>query len=136
MGYCMVSDTFNRIWQFYTLLSSCQALVYENCSINTRTGRNSLNEEFPDAKFVYTMRNPFETIPSLLKLMSTTWAQIGIRSGHIDNSIREFARRSIRDYTYAMEVLSELPDDRYAIVEYTDLVADPKEQNNLYQKNP
>jgi hypothetical protein len=36
------------------------------------------------------------------------------------------ARGSIRDYRYALEVLSELPDDRYAIVEYTDLVADPK----------
>jgi uncharacterized protein (DUF2384 family) len=32
----------------------------------------------------------------------------------------------MRDYRYAIEVLSELPEDRYAIVEYTDLVADPR----------
>jgi hypothetical protein len=32
----------------------------------------------------------------------------------------------MRDYSYAMEVLADLPTDRYAIVEYTELVADPK----------
>ena len=30
------------------------------------------------------------------------------------------------DYNYALEELSKLPDDRYAVVSYTDLVADPK----------
>ena len=87
---------------------------------------HGLAQEFPDSKFVYLMRNPFETIPSLLKLMSTLWEEIGIESDHIDRSIRELAEGSMRDYNFAMEVLSELPDDRYAIVEYTDLVSDPK----------
>jgi hypothetical protein len=85
-----------------------------------------LAQEFPDSKLIYLMRNPFETIPSLLKLMSTLWEQIGIESDHIDRSIRELAEGSVRDYHFAMKVLSELPDERYAIIEYTDLVADLK----------
>jgi len=85
-----------------------------------------LAREFPDSKLIYLMRNPFETIPSLLKLMSTLWQEIGIESDHIDRSLRELTEGSMRDYNFAMEVLSELPDERQAIIEYTDLVADPK----------
>jgi hypothetical protein len=85
-----------------------------------------LAQEFPDAKFVYLIRNPFETIPSLLKLMSTVWETLGMDSDHIARSTRELADGSVDSYSYAMEVLSTLPDDRYAIVEYTDLVADPR----------
>jgi hypothetical protein len=86
----------------------------------------SLAEEFPDAKFVYLIRNPFETIPSLLKLMRTIWEGLGLDSGHIESSTRRLAEGCMRDYSYAMEVLADLPTDRYAIVEYTELVADPK----------
>ena len=85
-----------------------------------------LAQEFPDSKLIYLMRNPFETIPSLLKLMSTLWKEIGIESDHIDRSLREMTEGSMRDYHFAMKVLSELPDERYAIIEYMDLVADPK----------
>ena len=86
----------------------------------------SLAEEFPDAKFVYLIRNPFETIPSLLKLMQTVWLSLGLDSDHIESTIRELANGCVRDYHYALETLSKLPDERYAIVAYTDLVADPR----------
>ena len=86
----------------------------------------SLAEEFPDAKFVYLIRNPFETIPSLLKLMQTIWLGLGLDSDHIESTTREIADGCMRDYNYAVETLSKLPDDRYAIVTYTDLVGDPK----------
>jgi len=86
----------------------------------------SLAEEFPDAKFVYLIRNPFETIPSLLKLMQTVWLSLGLDSDHIESTIRELADGCVRDYHYALETLSKLPDARYAIVTYSDLVADPK----------
>ncbi len=86
----------------------------------------SLVEEFPDAKFVYLVRNPFETIPSLLKLMQTIWLGLGLDSDHIESTTRELADGCMRDYNYAVETLSKLADDRYAIVTYTDLVGDPK----------
>jgi hypothetical protein len=86
----------------------------------------SLAGEFPDAKFVYLIRNPFETIPSLLKLMRTVWEGLGLDSGHIEGSTQQLAEGCMRDYTYAMEVLAELPADRVAIVEYTELIADLK----------
>jgi hypothetical protein len=86
----------------------------------------SLAEEFPDAKFVYLIRNPYETIPSLLKLLHTVWTGLGLDSDHIESSTRQLALGCMRDYNYALEELSKLPGERYAIVSYTDLVADPK----------
>jgi hypothetical protein len=86
----------------------------------------SLAEEFPDAKFVYLIRNPFETIPSLLKLMQTVWLGLGLDSDHIESTTRKLADGCMRDYNYALETLSKLPEDRYAVVTYTDLVGDPK----------
>jgi hypothetical protein len=85
-----------------------------------------LSTAFPDAKFIYLVRNPFETIPSLLKLLTSMWDELGIDSSHVDNSLRALVDGCIRDYHYALEVLEELPEDRYAIVEYDNLVGDPK----------
>lgn len=42
----------------------------------TYCGRvGALIEAFPDARFVVLYRNPYETIPSLLKLLSISWKQ-------------------------------------------------------------
>ena len=121
-----------RIMQFYRECVSRQ--LYFHGGGRTLLSKNpsfvmkirSLAEEFPDAKFVYLIRNPFETIPSLLKLLNTVWLGLGLDSAHIESSTRELAEGCVRDYNYAIDALSELPDDRYAIVVYTDLVADPK----------
>jgi hypothetical protein len=121
-----------RIMRFYRecvarqlyLHGGDRTLVSKNPSFVTKL--RSLAEEFPDAKFVYLIRNPFETIPSLLKLMHTVWQGLGLDSDHIESSTRQLAEGCMRDYCYAIEVLSQLPEDRYAIVEYTDLVADPR----------
>ncbi len=85
-----------------------------------------LSREFPDAKFIYLVRNPFETVPSLLKLISTMWEGLGIESENIEKSLRQLAVGSVHDYYYALEVMDELPSERCAIVQYTDLVSDPK----------
>jgi len=121
-----------RIMRFYRECVSRQlhfhggsrTLLSKNPSFVTKI--RSLSEEFPDAKFVYLIRNPFETIPSLLKLLNGVWRGLGLDSDHIESTTRELAEGCMRDYNYAIDSLSKLPDDRYAIVEYTDLVADPK----------
>jgi hypothetical protein len=130
-----------RIMQFYRECVSRQlhfhgggrTLLSKNPSFVMKI--RSLAEEFPDAKFVYLMRNPFETIPSLLKLLNTIWLGLGLDSDHIENSTRELAKGCVRDYNYAIDALSKLPEDRYAIVEYTDLVTDPKATvEKVYQR--
>ncbi len=94
-----------------------------------------LADEFPDAKFIYLVRNPFETIPSLLKLLTSMWEGLGIESSHTESALQEMVAGSIRDYYYALEVMDELPPERYAIVQYSDLVSDPKSSvERAYEK--
>ncbi|MBW2274512.1 MAG: sulfotransferase [Deltaproteobacteria bacterium] len=85
-----------------------------------------LGREFPDAKFVYLVRNPFETVPSLIKLLRTMWEGLGVDEAHMESGTRGLLEGCIRDYFYALEVLDELPPERYAIVQYAELIADPK----------
>jgi hypothetical protein len=105
---------------------STRTLVSKNPSFTMKM--RSLGEEFPDAKFVYMMRNPFETIPSLLDLMRVLWEKLGMdmKSKHIEKALNVLADDLVHDYKFAMEVLAEWPEDRYAIVEYNELIADVK----------
>jgi len=114
---------------------SDRTLVSKNPSFVMKM--RSLAEEFPDAKFVYMMRNPFETIPSLLDLLSQVWKRLGMdmESDHIRKTIKDLYECLVHDYKYAMEVLSEWPEDRYAVVEYQELTADPKAMvEKVYEK--
>lgn len=108
----------------YADKGNCLTLVSKNPAFVSKM--RDISREFPDGKIVYIMRNPFETIPSLLKLFSTAWEGQGLDIGNYQAGVQELVDGCIRDYHYAMEVLDELPPERYAIVQYTDLVSDPK----------
>jgi omega-hydroxy-beta-dihydromenaquinone-9 sulfotransferase len=99
-----------------------------HCSKNpTFSGRvESLIETFPDARFVVLMRDPREAIPSLLKLMLSSWRAMGWKRERTQESLQILARQSVHTYLYPLEVLPRHPETRWAIVDYRDLVADPK----------
>ncbi len=86
----------------------------------------SLIETFPDARIVVLMRNPYETIPSLLKLMQTSWALRGWDAAQMERSLHVLAEQSFHTYTYPLEVLARHAATPQAIVDYRDLVAEPK----------
>ncbi|WP_205874403.1 sulfotransferase family protein [Mycobacterium camsae] len=85
----------------------------------------ALIETFPDARFIVPMRNPYETIPSLLKMMQTEWRLRGRDERLIEHSLRVLAGQSIHSYTHPLEVLARHPEVRSAVVDYRELVADP-----------
>jgi len=99
-----------------------------HCSKNpTFSGRvESLLETFPDARFVVLMRDPREAIPSLLKLMLSSWRAVGWRRERTQQSLEILARQSIHTYLYPFEVLQRHPETRWTVVDYRNLVADPK----------
>ena len=85
---------------------------------------DALNEYFPDAKVICNVRDPFRAVPSMLSYIHYIW-------GCLDNDPRGYI---LRDwllemaghwYQYPMERLAYWPDNRYAIVRYDDLIADP-----------
>lgn len=85
----------------------------------------SLIETFPDARFVVQVRNPYETIPSLLKLLQVSWRGGNRDEELIRDSLRVLAEQSFHSYEYPLQVLEARGDVPSTIVEYRDLVADP-----------
>lgn len=85
----------------------------------------TLIETFPDARIVVPMRNPYETIPSLLKLMQTEWSLRGRDDQLIANSLRVLADQSLDTYLHPLEVLARHPEIRSSIVDYRELVGSP-----------
>ncbi len=85
----------------------------------------SLIETFPDARIVVCVRDPVETIPSLLKLMQTGWARRRWDEASMQRSLRLLAEQSFHTYRHPLEVLRRHPETPHAIVDYRDLVRDP-----------
>jgi hypothetical protein len=86
----------------------------------------SLLETFPDARIVVPFRNPEETIPSLLKLMQMAWRLRRWSDAQMQRSLRVLAEQSFHTYTYPLEVLDRHPETPRAIVDYNELVAEPR----------
>jgi len=93
----------------------------------TFSGRvESLIETFPDARIIVPMRNPYDTIPSLLKLMQVSWQARGWSDERMQSSLRIMAEQSFHTYKYPLEALARHPRTKQAIVDYRDLVGEPK----------
>jgi hypothetical protein len=85
----------------------------------------SLIQTFPDARFVVPVRNPYETIPSFLKLMQFAWSARKRSEKDMQTSFRSFVDSSFHYYQHPLDVLDAHPEVPSAIVNYGDLVTDP-----------
>jgi len=86
----------------------------------------SLIESFEGAGIVVTMRNPHETIPSLLKLVKLSYQLRGWDEARMARSLGVLAHQSFHTYAHPLEVLAKHPETKHAIVDYRELVAEPK----------
>lgn len=85
----------------------------------------SLIEAFPDARFIVNVRNPYETIPSLLSIMRAGWKQLGWDTAKQAETLKILANQSWHTYLHPIEALDANPRVRGAIVDYRDLTSDP-----------
>ncbi|WP_260744381.1 sulfotransferase [Mycobacterium sp. SMC-2] len=85
----------------------------------------SLIETFPDARFVVPVRNPYETIPSFLKLMQFAWSARKQSESDMQASFRSFVESSYHYYQHPLDVLDAHPEVPSIILNYSDLVTDP-----------
>jgi hypothetical protein len=81
------------------------------------------------------LRHPYETIPSLLDLMSQYWRGMGASEDLVEASANLLGEIQIEQYRYAVEFVDQLPKERSIIVEFRDLLADPKRVvEDVYQR--
>lgn len=86
---------------------------------------DSLCEQFPDARFVYLVRNPLEAIPSFVSMMKFSWDVVGVRQE--DAILNQFIIDMAGHwYRYPLERLARMPEDRYQLVVYDELVREPE----------
>ncbi len=85
----------------------------------------SLIEAFPDARIVVPMRHPYETIPSLLKLMKVSWGLLHWDEARMERSLRALAEQSFHTYRHPLRVLARHPETKQAVLDYRELVAEP-----------
>ncbi|MFP6626307.1 MAG: sulfotransferase [Deltaproteobacteria bacterium] len=85
----------------------------------------SLIEAFPDARFVVNVRDPRETIPSLLKLVAGSWKALGWDRERQRRSLQVLVDQSWHTYTHPLDTLDANPETKGAIVDYRRLTADP-----------
>lgn len=95
----------------------------------------SLLEAFPDARFVYRVRHPYETIPSLLDVMDRYWEAMGTDPAIREDSVALLGELQLEQYRYAAALVDELPEDHVAVVRYPDLLTSPREVvEKVYQR--
>ena len=88
-------------------------------------GLQQLLDIYPDARIVYTHRDPQKTVPSLCSLAAVTWC---MTSDTVDLRQRRRTSRSIwreRCEAAGRAAMQIIPRDQIVHVEYDDLVADP-----------
>jgi hypothetical protein len=120
-----------RLMRFYA--DCVRRQLYLNGSDKIHLSKNpvfagrveSLIEAFPDARFVVPLRNPYETIPSLLKLVRSGWKRLDWEPERVERCLRILAHQSFDTYRHPLEVLSRHPEIAHAVVDYRDLISDP-----------
>jgi hypothetical protein len=127
------NDERERLMKFYR--ECVEAQLYVHGGNRTLLSKNpafvgkirSVSEEFPDGKFVYLVRDPLETIPSVVNLLQTAWRGLGVQEEDILGHTPAIVQSFVRDYQHAYQVLKGLPTDRSSVVLYEDLVRAPEE---------
>jgi hypothetical protein len=84
----------------------------------------SLDEVFPDAKFIYLARTPLETVPSTISMVSSYFCTVMSPLEPYPYLDEQLELLSLY-YAYPLEQFKNLPHDRRHIIRYTALVEQP-----------
>jgi hypothetical protein len=87
----------------------------------------SMLERFPDARFVYLVRHPFEAIPSFLDMFHAKWLTHSPEIEADSPEARALAAIAIDYYRYALACRKCVPEDQFIAIRYDDLVASPRD---------
>jgi hypothetical protein len=93
----------------------------KNPAFNPRV--ESVLDQFPDAQFIYVARNPLDAIPSFVSVTKWVWDLLGDPVEY--DSLCEYAiEMASHGYRYPLERLERLPQGRYRVLRFDDLVGD------------
>ena len=86
----------------------------------------SMYERFPDAAFVYLIRDPIESLPSFLNMFYRAWQAHSPSIRPDGEEIQALKRLGYDYYRYALACRRLIPPEQFIVIRYEDLVQNPK----------
>jgi len=86
----------------------------------------NLERLFPGCRFIYLVRNPLDVVPSLISMgRHVMKSRAGVEpDAELDERVYEIVKFN---YTYTLDRIDAMPEDRGIVVNYDDLVRQPKQ---------
>ncbi|MEM6960441.1 MAG: sulfotransferase [Myxococcota bacterium] len=126
-------DVYRKSIQRHLYANGGRTLLTKNVFTATRV--RSLLETFPDARFLYIMRDPLDAIPSCINLFHVPWTAHTPSIYPKGPETRAVADWAIRQYQHALACRDFVPPSQFALVRYEDLSGDPTATvEEVYQK--
>jgi hypothetical protein len=98
-----------------------------NKNVFFATRVRAVHERFPDAVFVYLVRDPNDCLPSFLNMFYRAWTAHSPSIRPDGEEIQALKRLGYDYYRYALQCRREIPASQFITIRYEDLVADPKQ---------
>lgn len=117
-------DSYENTIQRHVFEAGGKRFLNKNVFFSTRV--RTVHERFPDAVFVYLVRNPIDCLPSFLNMFYRAWKAHSPGIQPDGEQIQALKRLGYDYYRYALECRKEIPADQFITIRYEDLVADPK----------
>ena len=86
----------------------------------------SMYETFPDANFVYMIRNPYDCLPSMLNMFYLAWISHSPKVEPTSDEVKQLVHLAFDYYRHALKARRMLPADQFITIRYEDLIACPK----------
>ena len=116
----MVMDYYQEMVQRY-LYANPESKYYLSKNPAMTARMESLKKTFPDARFLYIIRDPLETVPSTISWFSYSYKAFGDFEEEYPY-LKETIDTSDHLIHYGLEKVEELPQNQVLVIEYKDLV--------------
>ena len=127
-------DFYTRCIQRHYFSQGQPEKIYLSKNPNFSPAIKTLLSRFPNARFIYLIRNPIDAVPSHISLKEREWRMLG-------SPLRRYAsadfimKSSLHWYNYPISVINDLPADQGIIVRFDDLVGDAESAvREIYQR--
>ena len=117
-------DAYGNVIKRHVFEAGGKRFLNKNVFFSTRV--RSVYEKFPDAVFVYLVRDPRECLPSFINKFYRAWKAHSPGIEPTGEEIQALKRLGYDYYRYALECRKDIPEDQFITIRYEDLVANPK----------
>ncbi|MFW6051864.1 MAG: sulfotransferase family protein [Myxococcota bacterium] len=83
-------------------------------------------ERFPDARFIYLVRHPYDAIGSMLQMWYVAWEAHSPDIPKDSEYSRAMGQVAVDYYRLALDARGLIPPEQFHLVRFADLVADPR----------